>query len=159
MIKSHGKFLYYHQCLKAWSDIWNTSYIELRIGNQVSYDQQLWTQFKQLRIEALKSQDFNGVWTHWTRWLSTLKALAINANRWYNGFSDCWKCWREALEKSSQSVGRKLQTVETFCAPVGNVEKGVEGVRKSVGYPLISRWFLPVKHKTVSVRFRVKGHI
>ena len=25
---------------------------------------QLWTQFKQLRIEAWKSQDFNGVWTH-----------------------------------------------------------------------------------------------
>ena len=24
---------------------------------------QLWTQFKQLRIEAFKSQDFNGVWT------------------------------------------------------------------------------------------------
>ena len=24
---------------------------------------QLWTQFKQLRIEAWKSQDFNGVWT------------------------------------------------------------------------------------------------
>ena len=119
---------------------------------------QLWTQFKQLRIEALKSQDFNGVWTSWTRWLSKLKALAINANCWYNGFSNCWKCWGKALEKSSRSVGRKLQTVETFWAPVGSVEKGVEGVRKSVGYPLISRWFLPVKHKTVSVRFSVKGH-
>ena len=48
-----------------WSDIWNVSYIELRIWNQVSYDHhmQLRTQFKQLRIEAWKSQDFNGVWT------------------------------------------------------------------------------------------------
>ena len=27
------------------------------------WSSQLWTQFKQLRIEALKSQDFNGIWT------------------------------------------------------------------------------------------------
>ena len=27
------------------------------------WSSQLWTQFKQLRIEAWKSQDFNGVWT------------------------------------------------------------------------------------------------
>ena len=27
------------------------------------WSSQLWMQFKQLRIEALKSQDFNGVWT------------------------------------------------------------------------------------------------
>ena len=47
-----------------WSDIWNVSYIELRIWNQVSYDHRsFWTQFKQLRTEAWKSQDFNGVWT------------------------------------------------------------------------------------------------
>ena len=46
-----------------WSDIWNVLYIELRIWNQVSYDHRSWTQFKQFRIEALKSQDFNGVWT------------------------------------------------------------------------------------------------
>ena len=26
------------------------------------WSSQLWTQFKQLRIEAWKSQDFNGVW-------------------------------------------------------------------------------------------------
>ena len=41
------------------------SYVELGIWNQESYDHRsrLWTQFKQLRIEAWKSQDFNGVWT------------------------------------------------------------------------------------------------
>ena len=27
------------------------------------WSSQLWTQFKQLRLEAWKSQDFNGVWT------------------------------------------------------------------------------------------------
>ena len=27
------------------------------------WSSQLWTQFKQLRMEAWKSQDFNGVWT------------------------------------------------------------------------------------------------
>ena len=115
---------------------------------------QLWTQFKQLRIEALKSQDFNRVWTRWTRWLSTLKALAINANRWYNGFSNCWKCCgRKALEKSSRSVGRKLQTVETFCAPVRSVEKGVEN-------PLATRWlaadFYPLNTKPLVYVFAWK---
>ena len=47
-----------------WSDIWNVSYIELRIlKSSKLWSSQLWTQFKQLRIEAWKSQDFNGVWT------------------------------------------------------------------------------------------------
>ena len=47
-----------------WSDIWNVSYIELRIWNQVSYDHHSYERnFKQLRIKAWKSQDFNGVWT------------------------------------------------------------------------------------------------
>ena len=37
---------------------------ELRIWNQVKlWSSQLWTQFLQLRKEALKIQDFNGVWT------------------------------------------------------------------------------------------------
>ena len=31
--------------------------------NQMSYDPRTWTQFLQLRMEALKIQDFNGVWT------------------------------------------------------------------------------------------------
>ena len=73
-------FAHFRQKQFMWSDIWNISYIELRIWNQVSYDprwspdfsgfytqlliklrsSQLWTQFKQLRIEAWKSQDFNG---------------------------------------------------------------------------------------------------
>ena len=48
-----------------WSDIWNVSYIELRIWNQVSYDHRSYerNRVKQSRIEAWKSQDFNGVWT------------------------------------------------------------------------------------------------
>ena len=37
---------------------------ELRILNQVKlWSSQLWTQFLQLRKEAWKIQDFNGVWT------------------------------------------------------------------------------------------------
>ena len=37
---------------------------ELQIWNQESYDHRSYEQeFKQLRIEAWKSQDFNGVWT------------------------------------------------------------------------------------------------
>ena len=37
---------------------------ELRIWNQVKlWSSQLWTQFLQLREEAWKFQDFNGVWT------------------------------------------------------------------------------------------------
>ena len=47
-----------------WSDIWNVSYIELRIlKSSKLWSSQLWTQFKQLRTEAWKSQDFNAVWT------------------------------------------------------------------------------------------------
>ena len=38
-------------------------YIELRIFKSSElWSSQLWTQLKQLRIEAWKSQDFNGVW-------------------------------------------------------------------------------------------------
>ena len=46
---------------------WYMKYIicELRIWNQVKlWSSQLWTQFLQLRREAWKIQDFNGVWTH-----------------------------------------------------------------------------------------------
>ena len=46
-----------------WSDIWNVLNIELRILNLSKlWSSQFWTQFEQLRIEAWKSQDFNGVW-------------------------------------------------------------------------------------------------
>ena len=46
-----------------WNGIWNESN-ELRIWNQVKlWSSQLWTQFLQLRREAWKTQDFNGVWT------------------------------------------------------------------------------------------------
>ena len=50
---------------QRWNDIWNGSYIsELRIWNQVKlWSSQLWTQFLQLRREAWKIHDFNGVWT------------------------------------------------------------------------------------------------
>ena len=49
-----------------WSDIWNVSYyIELQILKPSKlWSSQLWTQFKQLRIEAWKSQDFfKRVWS------------------------------------------------------------------------------------------------
>ena len=47
-------------------DEWYMKWIiyELRIWNQVKlWSSQLWTQFLQLRREAWKIQDFNGVWT------------------------------------------------------------------------------------------------
>ena len=43
------------KCFIYWTADWKSS--KLRSS-------QLWTQFKQLRIEAWESQDFNGVWTH-----------------------------------------------------------------------------------------------
>ena len=46
-----------------WSDIWHVSYIERIWRSSKLWSSQLWTQFKQLRIEAWKSQDFNEVWT------------------------------------------------------------------------------------------------
>ena len=50
--------------LSLWSDIWKVSYIELRILKQSELlSSQLWTQFEQVRVEAWKSQDFNGVST------------------------------------------------------------------------------------------------
>ena len=48
------------------NDEWYMKWIiyELRIWNQVKlWSSQLWTQFLQLRREAWKIQDFNGVWT------------------------------------------------------------------------------------------------
>ena len=42
-----------------WSDLWNISNIELRIlKSSKLWSSQLWPQFKQLHIEAWKSQDF-----------------------------------------------------------------------------------------------------
>ena len=38
------------------------TYIQYTVPSEL-WSSQLWTQFKQLRIEAWKSQDFNGVWT------------------------------------------------------------------------------------------------
>jgi len=48
------------------------------------------------------------------------------------------------LEKSSQTVWKKSQAVESFCAPVESIEKAVKAVGETVSYPLVSRWFLPV---------------
>ena len=48
------------------NDVWYMKWIiyELRIWNQVKlWSSKLWTQFLQLRREAWKNQDFNGVWT------------------------------------------------------------------------------------------------
>ena len=55
------------QC--AWTDKFHIlisyiSYIELRMWNQVSYGPRSWEHnFSELRIEAWKIQDLNGVWT------------------------------------------------------------------------------------------------
>ena len=38
-------------------------YAKHKIDASKPWSSQLWTQFKQLRIQAWKSQDFNGVWT------------------------------------------------------------------------------------------------
>ena len=63
-----------------WSDIWNVSCIELRIlKSSKLWSSQLWTQFKQLRIEAWKSQDFDSRYrcdalTNWA-----MKQLALGA--------------------------------------------------------------------------------
>ena len=51
-----------------------------------------------------------------------------------------------------------MQPVGIFCAPVESVGKAVEAVGKPVEYPSVRRWILPFQRKTVSVRFRVRGH-
>ena len=46
------------------------------------WSSQLWTQFKQLRIAAWKTQDFNGVWTPWkgSRVQTPLKSWLFQAS-------------------------------------------------------------------------------
>ena len=54
------KYHFLELLFSMWTDIWNVSCIELRIlKSSKLWSSQLWTQFKQLRIEAWKSQDFN----------------------------------------------------------------------------------------------------
>ena len=50
---------------QRWNDTWNGSYMNCGYEIKWSYDPRsyLWTQFLQLRKEAWKIQDFNGVWT------------------------------------------------------------------------------------------------
>ena len=43
---------------------WTTVCSYLSTISSKPWSSQFWTQFKQMRTEALKSQDFNGVWTH-----------------------------------------------------------------------------------------------
>ena len=50
------------------------------------WSSQLWSQFKQLRIEACKSQDLNGVWTR------DLTTPARRANQLSCEATDVW-CW------------------------------------------------------------------
>ena len=47
---------------RSWERGWFCT-IDHRSYSSKLWSSQLWTQFKQLRIEAWKSQDFNGVWT------------------------------------------------------------------------------------------------
>ena len=48
------KVKWYMKCFIYWTEDLKSSKL---------WSSQLWTQFKQVRIEAWKSQDFNGVWT------------------------------------------------------------------------------------------------
>ena len=107
---------------------------------------QSWTQFKQLRIEALKSQDFNGVWTRWTRWLLTLKALAINANRWYNGFSNCWKCWRKALDLH-EALGENDKPLRLFAHPLEVLRKALKVLENLLATRWLAVDFYPLNTK------------
>ena len=66
---------------------------------------------------------------------------------------------KKRWKKFSQTVGKKLQPVGMFCAPVESVGKAIEAVGKPVDYLSVRRWILPFQRKTVSVRFRVRGHI
>ena len=50
----------------------NSRFSNIQVFSSKLWSSQLWKQIKQLRIEAWKSQDFNGVWTH---------ALAIPVQR------------------------------------------------------------------------------
>ena len=91
---------WYMKCFIYWT-------ADLKSGEQGS--SQLWMQFKQLRIEARKSQDFNGVWTvssrYWcdalTNW--AMKPLTLRAGdlwvlmspwgmnvKWYMKFFIYW---------------------------------------------------------------------
>ena len=92
-----------------WRDIWNVSYIELRIlKSSKLWSSQLWTQFKQLHIEAWKSQDFNGVWT---------RDLAIPVRR-SNQLS------YEATDVGSWSFVSSNEPVKNGCDII-NVGKGI----------------------------------
>ena len=118
---------------------------------------QLWTQFKQLRIEALRSQDFNRVWTRWTCWLSTLKALAINANRWYNGFSNCSKSVGEKRWKNlHEALGENYKPLRLFAHPLEVLRKAL----KVLENPLATRWlavdFYPLNTKLLVYVFAWK---
>ena len=81
--------------------ILNVSYIELRIWNQVSYDHHSYERkFKQLRVEAWKSQDYN--WDR-TRDLvipvqrsNQLSYEATNVGRW--SFASSYKPVKNRFE-------------------------------------------------------------
>ena len=71
-----------------WSDIWNDSYIELRIlKSSKLWSSQLWTQFKQLRAEAWKSHDINfGYYYYYYH-------KALNKHCCYLSVSKCESSW------------------------------------------------------------------
>ena len=73
-----------------WSDIWNVSYIELRVlKSSKLWSSQLWTQFKQLRAEAWKSHDINfGYYYYYHK--------ALNKHCCYLSVSKCESSWFDA---------------------------------------------------------------
>ena len=91
----------------------------------IKWASQLWTQFKELRIETWKSEDFNGVWTSASRYQCNaltnwaMKPLTLGAGhlwvlispwrmdvKWY---MKCFICWTVDLE-SSQLWSSQLWT-------------------------------------------------
>ena len=108
------------------------------------WSSQLWTQFLQLRREAWKFQDFNGVWTTLTNW--AMKPLTLGAghlwvlmvpwgiNQWWNGI------WNEPYMNCGYEIkwSYDLRSYErNFCNCVEKPEK----FRTSTGFePVTSRF-------------------
>ena len=110
---------------------------------------QLWTQFKQLRIEALKSQDFNGVWTSWTRWLST---WTVDTTAFLTVESVGEKRWKNLHE----ALGENYEPLRLFAHPLEVLRKAL----KVLENPLATRWlavdFYPLNTKPLVYVFAWK---
>ena len=110
---------------------------------------QLWTQFKQLRIEALKSQDFNGVWTSWTRWLSKLKLMRWLSTRTVDttAFLTVGSVGEKRWKNLHEALGENYKPLRLFAHPSEVLRKAL----KLLENPLATRWlavdFYPLNTK------------